>query len=189
MEAGSRQVAPGELEIVRQFLNTHDVEDGIDAISTPDALEGWLLRHGLASRRSSATDEHVRRATEMRESLRALLLANNGEPLEAGAVKTLNELTRDLRLFVRFDGDGGSALEPADGGLEAALGALLAIVVRSMAEGTWPRLKACRAGTCQWAFYDHSKNHSATWCSMAVCGNRAKARAYRKRRGAAGARK
>ena len=48
-----------------------------------------------------------------------------------------------------------------------------------MADGTWRRLKACREDTCQWAFYDRSKNRSGTWCSMAVCGNRAKARAYR----------
>jgi predicted RNA-binding Zn ribbon-like protein len=50
-----------------------------------------------------------------------------------------------------------------------------------MSEGTWSRLKACLADTCQWAFYDQSKNRSAHWCSMAVCGNRAKARAYRNR--------
>jgi predicted RNA-binding Zn ribbon-like protein len=63
----------------------------------------------------------------------------------------------------------------------AALGAILAIVYQSMADGTWSRLKACRSDTCQWAFYDTSKNRSAHWCTMAVCGNRAKARAYRRR--------
>jgi predicted RNA-binding Zn ribbon-like protein len=51
-----------------------------------------------------------------------------------------------------------------------------------MAGETWDRLKACRLDDCQWVFYDHSKNRSRTWCSMRVCGNRAKARAYRERR-------
>ena len=52
----------------------------------------------------------------------------------------------------------------------------------------WKRLKACRLHTCEWAFYDHTKNRSGAWCNMAVCGNRAKARAYRERRaGVAGA--
>jgi predicted RNA-binding Zn ribbon-like protein len=50
-----------------------------------------------------------------------------------------------------------------------------------MADDTWNRLKACRLDNCQWAFYDTSKNRSRTWCSMKVCGNRAKARAYRER--------
>ena len=45
-----------------------------------------------------------------------------------------------------------------------------------MRDGTFARLKACREHTCEWAFYDHSRNRSATWCSMEVCGNRAKAR-------------
>jgi predicted RNA-binding Zn ribbon-like protein len=49
-----------------------------------------------------------------------------------------------------------------------------------MADGTWHRLKACRQ--CAWAYYDYSKNRSATWCSMAICGNRTKTRAYRRRR-------
>jgi predicted RNA-binding Zn ribbon-like protein len=54
-----------------------------------------------------------------------------------------------------------------------------------MADGTWSRLKACRAADCRWAFYDRARNHSRHWCSMEVCGNRTKARAYRARHGAA----
>jgi predicted RNA-binding Zn ribbon-like protein len=170
--------------VVRQFLNTHDVEEGIDEISTPEALRAWISEQGLPLPGPRVTAADVRRATELRESLRALLLANNGEPLEPHAVETLNGLTEDLRLLVRFEGEGGSALRPAGRGVDAALGALVAIVVGAMAEGTWGRLKACREDTCQWAFYDHSKNRSGAWCSMAVCGNRAKARTYRKRHAA-----
>ena len=51
----------------------------------------------------------------------------------------------------------------------------------AMAEGSWARLKACPADNCLWAFYDETKNRSGTWCSMSVCGNRTKARAYRRR--------
>jgi predicted RNA-binding Zn ribbon-like protein len=43
-------------------------------------------------------------------------------------------------------------------------------------------MKACADDECEWAFYDSSKNRSRTWCSMEVCGNRAKTRAYRARR-------
>jgi predicted RNA-binding Zn ribbon-like protein len=62
-----------------------------------------------------------------------------------------------------------------------ALGRLLAIVHRAVVEGTWQRMKVCPADDCRWAFYDHSKNRSGKWCSMAECGNRMKARAYRAR--------
>jgi predicted RNA-binding Zn ribbon-like protein len=176
----TKHPAPGELEVVRQFLNTHDVEDGIDEIASPDALRAWLAAQGLESGPGIGGDD-VQRAAAMRESLRALTFANNGEPLAPEAIPTLNSIAAGARLLVRFDDQGHTVLEPAGQGVEAALGELLAIVVRAIAEGTWKRLKACREDTCQWAFYDLSKNRSATWCSMEVCGNRAKARAYRAR--------
>lgn len=184
MGTASRQVAPGELEVVRQFVNTRDAEEGIDEIATPEALRAWLSKHDLEPRGPRPTEEDVRRAAVMRESLRALLFANTGEPLDARAVKTLNGMAQHLGLLVCFDGGGGSTLEPAGRGFDGALGGLLAVVFRAMSNGTWQRLKACRDDTCQWAFYDRSKNRSATWCSMAVCGNRAKARAYRERQSA-----
>ncbi|WP_330256699.1 CGNR zinc finger domain-containing protein [Nocardia sp. NBC_00565] len=46
---------------------------------------------------------------------------------------------------------------------------------------SWPRLKTCREPSCRWAFFDHSRNHGRTWCSMDVCGNRVKVRASHRR--------
>ena len=67
------------------------------------------------------------------------------------------------------------------------LGLLAAAVIDAHAAGTWPRLKVCVEDTCQWAFIDSSKNRSRSWCSMRICGNRTKTRAYRARNRAAGA--
>jgi predicted RNA-binding Zn ribbon-like protein len=50
-----------------------------------------------------------------------------------------------------------------------------------MADGSWQRLKACKSDTCRWAFIDHARNRSRQWCDMAVCGNREKARTFRKK--------
>jgi predicted RNA-binding Zn ribbon-like protein len=58
---------------------------------------------------------------------------------------------------------------------------IVAIVGRAMIEGTWSRLKVCPGHDCGWAFYDNSRNLSGRWCSMAVCGGRAKARAHYQR--------
>jgi predicted RNA-binding Zn ribbon-like protein len=180
LEASAKAAAPGELELVREFLNSLDIEDGIEEIGTPEELGAWLGAHGLGNGHD-VDDRDVRRAIAMRDCLRALTLANNGEELPGDAVQKLNSIAGEARLLVRFDDRGRTALQPAGEGADAALGELLAIVFRSMADGTWARLKACRADTCQWAFYDRSKNRSGTWCSMAVCGNRAKARSYRQR--------
>jgi predicted RNA-binding Zn ribbon-like protein len=189
MMVTSTSAAPGELDVVRRFVNTLELDldelapgEEPDKIASPAALRDWLAAQGLGEPDlGQPTDADVRRAAALREALRALLLANNGEPVDPAAVATINEISDDLNCRLRFDPAGDCDLEPTGRGIEAALGAILAIVYRSMAEGTWERLKACGADTCQWAFYDHSKNRSGTWCSMATCGNRAKARAYRQR--------
>ena len=63
----------------------------------------------------------------------------------------------------------------------SALGRLLAVVAAAHNDGTWLRLKACPADDCQWAYYDRSRNRSAVWCDMGVCGNRQKVRSFRER--------
>lgn len=180
------QKAPGELELVRRFVNTNDVEDETDELATPDGLRNWLAKNGLEPEDRPPSLADVRQAIELREALRALLLANNGEPFDRGALSALNAAVDRAGLGIRFDTGGHAALSARAGGTDGALGLLLGIVFRSMADGTWSRLKACRSRTCQWAFYDKSRNRSARWCTMAVCGNRAKARTYRRRQSTAG---
>uniref|UniRef100_UPI0011B05F6F CGNR zinc finger domain-containing protein n=1 Tax=Streptomyces sp. FM008 TaxID=1983802 RepID=UPI0011B05F6F len=57
-----------------------------------------------------------------------------------------------------------------------------AAVARGSLDGSWQRLKACEDETCRWAYYDRSPAGRGRWCSMEVCGARAKMRAYRARR-------
>lgn len=162
--------APGALEHVRAFVNTLDVEDELDD------LGAWLAGQGV-----STSAAETAWAAGVREALRALLLANNGiEGDLRAAAETLDRAARRVRLTVRFDQGTPRVVSEADG-VEQVVGHLLAIVAAAAAEGTWDRLKVCRAEDCRWAFYDHARNHSRTWCSMAVCGNRAKARAFRQR--------
>jgi predicted RNA-binding Zn ribbon-like protein len=178
-----RQQAPGELEHVRDFVNTFDLERDTDQLGSPAQLAAWLRERALAPSRLRPTRAELARAIELREALRAILLAHNrGELPPAGAAQAVDDAARRARLRVRFDGAGGAALKPEAGGIDGALGRLLAIVHGAITQGTWERLKACREHSCEWAFYDHTKNRSGAWCAMQVCGNRAKARAYRARR-------
>lgn len=180
-EPAKRPAAPGALALVQDFVNTYDAEDGADHLPSAEDLRAWLTTRGLLPDGDALSGADLRRAIEVREALRALLLANNGEALDPQAIATLNLAARHAGLVVRFSEDGSCALEPDVAGVEGALGRLLAIVHEAMLQGMWSRLKACRSDDCLWAFYDHSKNRSGAWCSMAVCGNRSKARAYRRR--------
>ncbi len=179
--AESRQ-APGALALVQQFVNTYHVESDADEVGDPERLRAWLAGRGLLGpdERLGAADHQ--RAVEVREALRAVLLANAGAPLDGGQVETLNRASRNSRLLVRFDPEGRTTLEPDPVGVEGAIGRILAAVHTSMADGTWPRFKACRNDECRWAYYDHSKNRSGRWCAMDDCGNAMKARSYRRRR-------
>lgn len=179
MESGA--AAPGRLELVRAFVNTLDVESGEDALAPPGAVGAWLAAHDLLAPGAAAGPAATRRALDVREALRALLVANNGGARDGAAAGVLEAAAGRARLALRFHADGLAGLEPDAGGVDGALGRLLAVVADAMAAGTWERLKACRAESCRWAFYDRARNRSRAWCSMAVCGNRAKARAYRAR--------
>ena len=174
--------APGRLETVRSFVNTLNVEHGTDALSDGAAAAAWLAEQGLlggAPARASAAD--VRHAVALREALRSHLDAHHGEPVDPAAAKVLDAAARRARLTVRFTGLDETDLEPEATGVDGALGRLLAIVAVAIEDGTWRRLKVCPADDCRWAFYDESRNRSATWCDMKVCGNRAKVRGFRER--------
>ena len=177
------QGAPGDLEVVRAFVNTLDVDEGVDALDSPRTLATWLRERGLL-RGGAATRSDLADARRLREAVRALLLANNGISVPKQAAFTLDRAARRAALAVRFDPVGTARLEPGAGGVAGALGRIVAVVSTAMADGTWSRLKACRADDCRWAFYDRARNRSRRWCSMAVCGNRTKARRYRRRHGA-----
>jgi predicted RNA-binding Zn ribbon-like protein len=173
--------APGELELVRAFVNTWDADDGTEAVPGPAELRDWLADHDLLDRGARVTAAEHREAIEVREALRALMLQNAGLDVGPDAGDALDAAARRARLAVRFAPDGAVRTEAEASGLDGALGRLLAIVAAAQEEGTWTRLKACLADDCQWGFYDRSRNRSAVWCDMRVCGNRQKVRSYRER--------
>jgi predicted RNA-binding Zn ribbon-like protein len=173
--------APDELLLIEDFVNTTDKETGEETLGSPEQLGAWLAEHGLADPGDPFGHDDLASAVAIREHLRALLLANNGGELDPDAPAALNEAADRARLTVALDADGRATVTSRAGGIDRVAGRLLGIVAHAQAEGTWDRLKACPWHTCQVAFYDHSRNHSRTWCSMAVCGNRAKAAAYRAR--------
>ena len=181
-DAGLSRPAPGALKVVQGFINSRDLEEGRDGFQTPEQLQAWLAGRGLLGRDDSVGAEDLRRAMELREALRRLLFANNGEPLDSDAAATLNRLAATLPLRLQVQGEGAPTLQPLGSGAPAGLAQILAIVYTAMADGSWRRFKACRDDVCQWAFYDYSKNQSHTWCTMASCGNRNKVRAYQRRR-------
>ena len=170
-----------DTELIREFVNTKDILDGKEALSSPAELDRWLEEAGLRRDAVGASAGDFKQALQLREALRQILLANTGVELDTREhFDVLDRVARRARIELCFERCAGE-LSPVASGAPAALGRLVIAVHRAMADGSWGRLKACRASDCEWAFIDNARNQSRAWCSMSSCGNREKARHFRER--------
>ncbi len=148
-----------DAQLVVGFLNTFDVETGNDELTTQAAWEAWSAARRLPSAGPLST------ARAARHALRAAAADGGHADARRFAVDVLVGVIDGVPQTVVRD----------------AAAAVLAAAARLTEAGRWSRVKLCASETCRWAFVDESRNRSRTWCSMAVCGNRAKARAFRAR--------
>jgi len=176
------EITPAAPALVMDFVNTLDIETGSDSIDSPGALRRWIEQR-LGTRLRSLDEDAWRTMVETRESLRELLASHSGAEVNRNALRQLNRAGERAEIRPRWDDAGKATFEPHDAGPSGALGRIFSAVVAAQSDGTWDRLKVCPAEDCRYAFYDHSKNRSGRWCSMRVCGNRAKTRTYRQRHG------
>lgn len=181
---GGRAAAPGALAIVQDFANSHFTEAPEEDRERPmESITSWARPYGLFPRGARLSPPDVARVLELRRLLREAIAANHGgQPMSVADARKLNEIARESAVYVQFDAEGGLSLESAERGIEGLAAKTFAIIAEARRDGTWSRLKICRADDCQWAFYDRSKNGSGAWCSMSDCGNRAKAKAFRERK-------
>lgn len=182
-QPGGRAPAPPPLGLVQDFVNTEIPDWSRDDIATPAELETWLLARGLLDAREGLDAETFVAARELRAALRELALLNTlGAPPDEGVRARTRSALEGVRLRFDMGYDGSLLLVPSEDGAMHVLGSIAAVVVGAQAAGTWKRMKACRKDGCGWLFYDASRNCSSSWCSMAICGNRTKTTAYRRRR-------
>ncbi len=178
MDATVGPQAPGELELVRTFVNSRDLEAERDLLGNPHDLDVWAHQNGLPPTR--ATEPELTQVLELREAVRSALLAHHDRTS-----------SNDRALEVINSGMQWGAVRPnlsADGlrwvsdttGVSGLVGRLMTAVSTAAADGTWPRLKVCSSDACRWAFYDHSRSRTGRWCSMQVCGNRAKQQRFQR---------
>ncbi|WP_063745983.1 CGNR zinc finger domain-containing protein [Kribbella catacumbae] len=188
MPEDERTPAPLPLRRIEEFINTRRA-DG-DDLATPAQLAHWLQTRGLLPANTVVTAGQRDRAETVREGLRALIADNNEPPvasprpdgLDPAARTSLADLARQLPLALDLTAHPPRLTPNGREPVDNALATLLGVVAEAVAAGTWSRLKACREPSCRWAFYDYSRNRRRTWCSMDLCGNRAKARASHHRK-------
>lgn len=163
---------------MRSFVNTRELDPDVEEISSPEALSAWLEAHGVESG-GALDDADVERARGFRETIRSLLIERERGEVEGETVARLRRAAGSAQLRVEVAPDGSLTPTPAATGVDALIARVLAASASAQRTGEWDRLKVCLSDECLWAFYDRSRNRSRHWCSMDVCGNRAKTRAYR----------
>jgi predicted RNA-binding Zn ribbon-like protein len=185
------------------FLNSvaTPVDVPVDWIDDGDGLLAWLEQARLVPR---ATLDKIRdrampgelnmvaaQVRDLRDWFRSFVQRHKGKPLTAGVLGELDALNHLLereemyaRVITRQDGeDSRLALESvrrwrSPESLLQPIGEALAIL---LTQEDFSRVKACEGPTCTLLFADHTRGHTRRWCSMEICGNRAKQAAHRSR--------
>ncbi|SAK49735.1 PF07336 family protein [Caballeronia fortuita] len=184
------------------FLNSiaTPVDEPVDWIADGEGLLSWLeqaqlvpadvIAHVRSHSARAELDEAATKARGLREWFRAFVQTRKGKPLTA---KDLSELA-PLNQVLRRDEQHGEIVADATAANGLAFGmqrrwpnaeALLMPVVEALAklvcEEDFTYVKACEGLKCTLLFADHTRGHARRWCSMAICGNRAKVAAHRAR--------
>jgi predicted RNA-binding Zn ribbon-like protein len=185
------------------FLNSvaTPVDTEVDWIDDGDGLLAWLAQAQLAPTEALETlraqampgelDGVAAQARSLREWFRGFVRQHKGWPLTS---KALGELAPLNRLLERDEGFGRIV---SDGGSHASGLALRAMrrwrspealllpigeaLAKFVCEEDFSHVKACEGPACTLLFADHTRGRARRWCSMAICGNRAKQAAHRQR--------
>jgi predicted RNA-binding Zn ribbon-like protein len=181
-DPGDRAPAPGSLRLIQALVNTLNAETGRDLLGTAPEAGRWLSAAGLLPGGSVVTGVQRAALAELREATRQVLGSHVERREDPEAAGRLTMALAPSRLTLAVDPAGGVRLVSADHDpFSRVIGAVAAAIAEAATAGTWARLKCCPGRRCGWAFYDRSASSRSRWCSMQICGARAKMRAYRDR--------
>jgi predicted RNA-binding Zn ribbon-like protein len=159
----------------------------VETLVTPDDLGLWIARAHLAPAPPRVTRARLREARELREAIDACMqTALAHQPAPAGAVATIDgwlaHAGARAQLVVADDGAPVLGERELADPVKRALAAVALDAARMLGKpGEAARIRVCASATCSARFYDRSPAGRRRWCSMALCGNEAKARRYRER--------
>jgi predicted RNA-binding Zn ribbon-like protein len=185
------------------FLNSiaTPVDTAIDWIDDGEGLLAWLAQAQLVPADTIDTlraqalpgelDKVADQARSLREWFRGFVRTHKGRPLareDLGALDPLNRLLERDEAFsqvMRLHATGRGPLELQSmrrwRSPEALLLPIGEALARLVCTEDFSHVKACEGPACTLLFADHTRGHARRWCSMAICGNRAKQAAHRHR--------
>ncbi|WP_405487131.1 CGNR zinc finger domain-containing protein [Nocardia sp. NBC_00511] len=150
-----------------------------DRLTGPGDLGAWFVAAGLLDTAPDATADDLETAVRLREATwRLMLAALASDPFADADRRLVNRHAQQPlpELTLRADGSvrrGGT--------VDSALAAIARAAVELLGGPDRELLKECGRDACTRLYLDTSRGGSRRWCDMAVCGNRAKSKAFRAR--------
>ncbi|SEE53235.1 CGNR zinc finger domain-containing protein [Pseudomonas migulae] len=184
------------------FLNSiaTPVDEPVDWIDDGNGWLDWLKQSGWvedeilqrlqAQAMPGELETVAAQARSLREWFRGFVLKYKGKPLEAAALKELDALNRLLERDEKYTQirlqDGKTPklaweLKRRWRSPDSLLLPLGEVLAQFVSDEDFTNVKCCEGPSCTLMFVDHTRGRKRRWCSMAVCGNRAKAAAHRER--------
>src|SRR5262245_13641741 len=174
------------LDAALDFINTLDLDDGqlVEHLTDPSDAANRFTEHGLvhAEARARWSGADLDQVRNVRRALRDVVESVvDGHKPERASVDLVNA-TLEARQPARLELDGTAVRighRHAEAPVSDALAVIAEAIVDELAAGRPERFRICANDLCRWTFYDSSPTCRRRWCSMASCGNRAKAARHR----------
>ena len=151
----------------------------VERLPTPGRLDDWLHANGLRAAPPAASPADLEQARALRESIHrigtAIATGDNPEPQD---VETLNLVARHEHGHLELRGTTAHWTTASDQPTVAALASIAQDAITALT-GQRGTLKTCQNPACGGLFLDTSRAQARRWCSMNICGNRAKKARYR----------
>ena len=185
------------------FLNSiaTPVDAPVDWLDSGAGLVAWLAQANLVPAQAlnaltkqstpGELDGVADQARVLRDWFRGFARKHMGRPLTPEAIRELAPLNALLerdetfsRIEVHRDGDGDRLELQTTRRWRSPESLLLPIgeaLARCVCEEDFASIRACEGYRCTLIFADHTRRRGRRWCSMAMCGNRAKQAAHRNR--------
>jgi len=170
------------LDLVRT-LRRRGQPDAVEELPDADTVVAWTRQVGPATAGPIMEQADLAERTRtLREAIYELLVsARAGEPAPEHARAVVNEAARPAVPAPQLWADGG-LVWTADDPVQAALALVARDALELATSSAVARVRRCADPSCGALFVDSSRTASRRWCSMDVCGNRAKRAAMRGRR-------
>ncbi|MEO3873330.1 ABATE domain-containing protein [Nonomuraea sp. B12E4] len=153
----------------------------VERLPTPKRLNDWLDANSLRLGKEQTTDQDLVLACQLREAIhRAGTAVVGGDVPQRADIGLINRLSRESRTYPQLTASGAHWCSWSRHPIHAALGLIAQHAIAILGGDERSQVKVCKNPECGGLYVDTSRGQNRRWCSMNICGNRAKKAKFRR---------